>query len=377
MADTTNSILMNWIGNTAYVVRDVVRTGGNNYRCITAHTSHATTFSNDSAYWTALEVTPNGTIYNGMFDWLVARTGNVGTGDREIVEFYAGRDPNTTSFLAVNNYITTSSGAELIIRPATSLDKHNGQWGNGYRMSSSTIYYPMSIGGGVGATRRVDGVAIRATSTATGNGTNAFRVGSNSTVYITNCLFISDCPDSDAGAAAFRMNGSDPGGGKKTAANCITISNGGVGMSTGNNSEAYIYNCVSIGATGINFSYPTSVTMKNSYFYGSTAAIADPNGYYPASITFVTCRHSDTGSWGSGTTGSTAYSTANFTNVTSGSEDFHLPTGSVFIDSGTDLSGDSTYSFSTDMVGVSRSSPWDIGPLEYVSGAILMGQQWT
>lgn len=40
-----------WAGSTAYEVEDIVRYGNDSYICTTAHTSDATTFSNDSANW--------------------------------------------------------------------------------------------------------------------------------------------------------------------------------------------------------------------------------------------------------------------------------------------------------------------------------------
>lgn len=49
--------------------------------------------------------------------------------------------------------------------------------------------------------------------------------------------------------------------------------------------------------------------------------------------------------------------------------DYSLPVGSALIDAGTDLSADSDYPFSTDMLGNPRSGLWDVGPLEYVDTA--------
>lgn len=40
-----------WTGSTAYEKNDMVINGVNSYICTTAHTSHASTFSNDSANW--------------------------------------------------------------------------------------------------------------------------------------------------------------------------------------------------------------------------------------------------------------------------------------------------------------------------------------
>jgi hypothetical protein len=40
-----------WAGSTAYEVEDIVRYGADSYICTTAHTSDASTFTNDSANW--------------------------------------------------------------------------------------------------------------------------------------------------------------------------------------------------------------------------------------------------------------------------------------------------------------------------------------
>lgn len=94
----------------------------------------------------------------------------------------------------------------------------------------------------------------------------------------------------------------------------------------------WLYN-VTIGGGGtVGLVVDSTSFVKNTYIDAATA-------YSGTLATFTTCQHSTAQSI-TGSTGSTAYSTANFTNVTSGSEDFHLPSGSALIDAGTDLSGD-------------------------------------
>jgi hypothetical protein len=63
------------------------------------------------------------------------------------------------------------------------------------------------------------------------------------------------------------------------------------------------------------------------------------------------------------------FSTAQFTNVTGGSENFRLVSGSYLIDTGTDTSGEGApLNFTDDIVGTTRSD-WDVGAFEYVAAA--------
>lgn len=128
--------------------------------------------------------------------------------------------------------------------------------------------------------------------------------------------------------------------------------------------NGYIYNCVITGCRNGTFrpGFQTQV-YKNCYVRGTTIAF----NYNFGQPTTVTCMIADTYA-PSGTTGSIAYSTSSgtkFTNITAGSEDFTLQSGSSLIDAGTDLSGDATLPFSTDIDGGTRSGTWDLGPDEY------------
>ena len=59
---------------------------------------------------------------------------------------------------------------------------------------------------------------------------------------------------------------------------------------------------------------------------------------------------------------SVAYTTSTFTNVTAGSEDYDLVTGSALIGAGVSTSGESApLNFTTDIVGATRDATWDIG----------------
>lgn len=125
-------------------------------------------------------------------------------------------------------------------------------------------------------------------------------------------------------------------------------------------------NCTLIGAlygleTTAAVQYPLA---KNVYAHGGTNAFATDSGAAGGFVTKTNCMSSDTtatnnsGSGGAtNCTDSVAHDTANFTNVTGGSEDYRLPSGSALIDAGVDLSG----TFTNSVNGVTRAVPFDVG----------------
>ena len=77
---------------------------------------------------------------------------------------------------------------------------------------------------------------------------------------------------------------------------------------------------------------------------------------YSGAFSATTCAHSSATVY-AGSTANVAYSTANFVNVTAGSEDLHLVAGSALLDVGTDLSA----TFTLDIDGQTFTAPWPIG----------------
>lgn len=180
---------------------------------------------------------------------------------------------------------------------------------------------------------------------------------------IEQCIIIgsgTSASDSDGSGLQWTSSGS------LTVRNCVVYGQPRLGLNldvfaAGN---GLFENCVFIGGTnyGCNANDGgdgSSCLIKNCYVHGPTNAY---NGI-AAGVTLVTCAHSSATSF-TGSTPSIAHSTGNFVNVTSGSQNYHLASGSGLIDIGTDLSA----SFTIDIDGGTRptgASTWDIGADEF------------
>jgi hypothetical protein len=158
--------------------------------------------------------------------------------------------------------------------------------------------------------------------------------------------------------------------GINTAGNTGILSNtiargcGGRGFDSANSAQpVYYFNCDAIAnvGNGFRFAQYDRQYATNCYSGGNTAA--DYNNSGGGLTTLTTCCSED----GTMSTSTVAYSTSTFTNVTAGSEDLSLVSGSGLIDIGTDLSGSSVYPFNWDITGATRTGTWDVGATEYVA----------
>lgn len=173
---------------------------------------------------------------------------------------------------------------------------------------------------------------------------------------IENCIM-----RGGSGTAAFSCVWFGPGGASLLRNSVVTGHTGpGVYCSSYGGGTVAIENCTICNNTtyGIQWGGQT-LTVKNTYCGGNGT------NAYNGTMTLTTCAHSSATSF-TGSTASIAYSTANFVNVTAGSEDLHLQSGAsaTLLTGGTDLSG----SFTTDIDGDTRSD-WGIGADEYVIAA--------
>ena len=112
-----------------------------------------------------------------------------------------------------------------------------------------------------------------------------------------------------------------------------------------------------------------TVTAKNIYAGGSVSS-----DFY-GTMTKAACASSDlTGNTTPDDLTEIPVSTSTFVNVTPGSEDFNLVSGSPLIGKGTDTSGEGApLNFTTDIVGTARGSVWDVGAFEFVvTGSLIL-----
>ena len=181
---------------------------------------------------------------------------------------------------------------------------------------------------------------------------------------VTECIGKHDFPSGGDGCAAFTTT---TNGANSKFINCAAFNNRNGFYSPGTSALTGVewLNCISVNNTVSGFRTDAGVPLaiKNCYAGGNAT-----NDYMEGgaegweSWTATTCMSAQAITE-TGLTPSIAFDTSNFTNVTAGSEDLHLVTGSDLIDAGTDLSG----TFTIDINGATRSGTWDVGPDEFVA----------
>jgi hypothetical protein len=141
--------------------------------------------------------------------------------------------------------------------------------------------------------------------------------------------------------------------------NCAVSVAESAGVRCASTTSIYVYNCTVADVTGNGYQVNTSTTLKN--------CLADNSG----GSDFTGGAHTDSDYNASSDTtapGTNSQTSQTFTFV--GASDYHLSgsdTGAT--DLGTDLDGDSNFSFDDDVDLETRSGTWDIGADEVVSAA--------
>lgn len=312
---------------------------------------------------TVKTVKPSGGDYTSLSAWEAGQQKIIASGDSEQAECYSMAD---TTAVTINGW-TTASDAYIRIYTPTS-ERHDGKWNTSkYRLEAATNVLVITE-----EHVRVEGLQIRYTSTtAAGIGVNINAAGAWD-VRLDNCLI--RAMDAIANNCNGVLSTTGAAGSVLRMKNCAVYG----WYSAGNfdapvqinnaNITAHLHNCTfARGNYGVRARAGT-VNCKNCY-----SGATDYGDYYQEGtgvMNLTTCASEDT--TGSAGLQNIAYSTtagAYFTNITAGSEDFHIGASSALVDAGTDLSADANYAFTDDIDGQTRSGSWDIGVDEIVAVA--------
>lgn len=299
-----------------------------------------------------ITVKSSGGDYSSLATAEAGEQTNLVTADVQLdIECYAMED---TSAVAINGWTTDATRYLRIVAPAA--ERHDGKWNTAkYRLTNSAEFTrTLSINEDF---VRVEGLQVEHTN---GNGVSPVEISStanaaSSDVRISDCVVRSSSTRTGgAGSGIYQ------GSGKLSVQNTVVYKAGGSGVYTefsSNSPTTNLDNCTIAACGEYGVSSGGTMTLRNIYCGGNGTDA------YSGSMTRTTCAHSSATVFG-GSTASVAHSTANFVSITSGSEDYHLVSGSALIDAGTDLSG----TFTTDIDGNTRSGTWDIGADEFQGG---------
>jgi hypothetical protein len=274
-----------------------------------------------------------------------------GTGEN-IGEIY---DVNTTAAITIAGATNTDATNFRHLTTAAA-NRHAGVWDTGksnFQVSATNVFIFVSE-----AFARISYLQAKNTHATLGGG--VYRLDANST-QILQCIGWQTASATGDTAAGVYLNS---GGTGQIVRNCVFYANrNGIFANHGSASSISIENTTCVGNTfGVRSSLNAALTIKNVYCGGNSSDDyneAATTGW--SSWTGTTCMCEDAITE-TGLTSGIAFDTSNFTNVTAGSIDVHLVTGSALIGAGTDLSG----SFSVDVDGDTRSS-WDVGADEFVA----------
>lgn len=286
--------------------------------------------------------------YASLNAWEAAEQTNL-VSDGDIHEVRCEGTGDTGAGVSINGWTTGASNYIYIV--AESANRHDGTWSTGkyYLEGASSATGRLNI---LEDYVRVEGLQIRNTSGGAGSTSSSRVTGTGGTTDIR----FNDCIIRDARYTVRVESGSD----YYHWNNIVYGGSVGAVVVTGGGVNGKFYSDTLIGVTYGLYRTAGTVTAKNCYAKGTTA--------YNGTITKTTCASSDT--TGSAGLQSIAYSTSQFTNVTAGSEDLSLVSGSALIDVGTDTSGDAApLDFTDDIIGTARGGTWDVGAFEFVGAA--------
>jgi hypothetical protein len=258
----------------------------------------------------------------------------------------------------------TTDATRYIKIYTTAAARHNGKWDdNKYRLVSSS-------GSVIDINEdyvRIDGIQVKTTSTGVVWG--LFDMGTTLTVSaneirIQNVLGVGNSSATDSQFGCYCGTNVN-----LNIFNSIFYGFPNVGISAIICSDSATTLIRAYNVTGIGSVYgfwewagAGEIICKNCYSGESL------NGDYTNIISEDKIMSASSDSW-SGSTGlqNIAVDANNFKNITSGSEDFHIPPGSALKDAGTNTSGDAApMNFTTDIDRLNRAGNWDIGADESI-----------
>lgn len=299
-------------------------------------------------------VKPSGGDYSSAFAAEAGEQANLVSLDRQLdIECYSMNDLSGGGADGLTFDGWTTDATRYIRLYAPSAERHDGKWHTGKYILRNTGDYRACLRINEEFVRVV-GIQIHQNQSA--NHVQAVWVspGAASGVLIDSCIVKGATGSGSAGAGVYH------GGYTLTVRNTVIYGNATTGIYSEYAVGAPVLtveNCTVIGGSGYGIQTDSSQTVRNTYCHGTTDA-------YSGAQTRTTCAHSSATSF-TGSTASVAHSTANFTNVTATTEDYHLVSGSALINAGTDLSG----TFTTDIDGATRTGTWDIGADEFAGAA--------
>lgn len=284
--------------------------------------------------------------YSSVTAAVTAKAGDLVTAQK-IVRINVRGSTNADSTRLVTSGYTTNSSYYLWIR-VDAEDRHAGVWSNSkYRLVASVNYD--SIVYNLPAYTVLEGMQMYNTST----------LGSR-TIYCTSPVYLRECI-----VRGGSTNGTYVGGGSR-AYNCVFCgSTNGPGLTTPTYTAAIvIVNCTAVNHKTYGFyaNTGTTITAINCYAGGNGTA----DWHKAGTLSLTNCYSSD----GTQSTSQVAFNTACFVNVTAGSENLHLVSGSGLIGQGS--SSASTY-ISIDIDGQARpqGGSWDVGADEFLTHGFI------
>ena len=171
-----------------------------------------------------------------------------------------------------------------------------------------------------------------------------------------------------------------------TVVNCVSIgAERQAFWKADNDGLAYIFNSTVVRANQEDDSYP-AIENQNTWSGGRMLYVRNVYAHADYSAagfsssgqrSLSNCASYD-GSDGTSEVAMSAETGARFLDITPGSEDLRIASGSSLIDAGVDLSDDAAFAFNYDILGVSRpqGAEWDIGAFEFVDGTALPMPQY-